>query len=232
MGLVQRKVGYVSMTHPAFGNNVVGNAPHIGDTSLKHCNFHATFLIEMHVQRLLCEVVVLVEIACEALRQFARSVVVNMDQSRHTRMGSADLYGCLLEAGAGEVADRLTGTNKTRSGRIYRIVRATTSAPSPSISGTGEHKAMHETRRRRKSSPEASIEDEIAQLRDLDLKRLRARWQSIFLRSPPPHLPRHLLFAVLAFQIQADRLGDFDHETRKTLDRSHANESGWRWRTG
>jgi len=27
-----------------------------------------------------------------------------------------------------------TGTNKTRSGRIYRIVRATTSAPSPSIS--------------------------------------------------------------------------------------------------
>src|SRR6516165_827160 len=66
-------------------------------------------------------------------------------------------------------------------------------------------KAMHETARRRKLSPEAPIEDEIAQLRDLDLKGLRARWQSIFQRSPAPHLPRHLLFAVLAFRIQADR---------------------------
>jgi hypothetical protein len=51
--------------------------------------------------------VVLVEIAREALRQFALAVVVNIDQSRHTRMGSTDLHGCLLEAGPGEVADRL-----------------------------------------------------------------------------------------------------------------------------
>ena len=32
---------------------------------------------------------------------------------------------------------------------------------------------MHETGRRRRLSPRASIEDEIAQLRDLDLKGLR-----------------------------------------------------------
>jgi hypothetical protein len=62
-------------------------------------------------------------------------------------------------------------------------------------------------------------------LRDLDLRGLRARWQSIFQRSPAPHLPRHLLFAVLAFRIQADRLGDLDHETRKAIDRTNANES-------
>ena len=55
---------------------------------------------------------------------------------------------------------------------------------------------------------------------------MRARWQSIVKRQPPPHVPRHLLFAVLAFRIQADRLGDLDHETRKVLDRAHADESG------
>ena len=65
-----------------------------------------------------------------------------------------------------------------------------------------------------------------AHLRDLDLAGVRARWQSVFQRSPPLHLPRHLLFAVLAFQIQADRFGDLDHETRKVLDRTDVHETG------
>jgi len=76
------------------------------------------------------------------------------------------------------------------------------------------------------TSPAASVENAIAHLRDLDLKGLRARWQTVFQRRPAPHLPRHLLFALLAFRIQADRLGDLDHETRKVLDRTNANESG------
>jgi len=72
----------------------------------------------------------------------------------------------------------------------------------------------------------ASLEDEIAHLRDLDLGGLRARWQSVLKRQAPPHLSRHLLFAVLAFRIQADRLGDLDPETRKVLDRTSASEAG------
>jgi hypothetical protein len=75
-------------------------------------------------------------------------------------------------------------------------------------------------------SPEVSIEDEIAHLRDLDPSGLRARWQSVFRRPPPSHLPRHLLFAALAFRIQADRFGDLDHETRKLLDRIGPIDSG------
>ena len=46
-------------------------------------------------------------------------------------------------------------------------------------------------------------------------------------RDPPPaHLPRHLLFAIIAYRIQADRFGDLDHETRQVLDRTDAKETG------
>jgi hypothetical protein len=89
-------------------------------------------------------------------------------------------------------------SEKTRSGRTYRIVRAkaSTSAPSPSASGTAG-KSMHETARRRRLSPKASIEDEIAQLRDLDLKALRVRWRNAFGKPAPEHLTRYLLFRII-----------------------------------
>src|SRR5262245_14361058 len=44
------------------------------------------------------------------------------------------------------------------------------------------------------TATQRSLEDEIAHLRDLDRKGLRARWKGIFRRQPPLHLPRHLLF--------------------------------------
>jgi hypothetical protein len=37
-------------------------------------------------------------------------------------------------------------------------------------------------------------------------------------------LTRHLLFTVIAYRIQADRLGDLDHETKQVLDRTVAKE--------
>ena len=42
---------------------------------------------------------------------------------------------------------------------------------------------------------------------------------------PPPHLPRHLLFRVLAYRLQADRLGDLDAESRRLLDDSGSPEN-------
>ena len=85
---------------------------------------------------------------------------------------------------------------------------------------------MRDKRRSSLRSTNASIEDEIAHLRGLDLKGLRARWQSVFQRLPPAHLPRHLLFAILAYRIQADRLGDLDYETSQFLDQTEATDSG------
>jgi hypothetical protein len=85
---------------------------------------------------------------------------------------------------------------------------------------------MLEKRRSGRASTKTSIGDEIAHLRGLDLKGLRSRWQSVFQRPAPAHLPRHLLFAIVAYRIQADRLSDLDHETMQVLDRTDSNETG------
>ena len=85
---------------------------------------------------------------------------------------------------------------------------------------------MQKKRRKGRISTQASVEDEIADLRGLDLGRLRARWQSVFQRPAPAHLTRHLLFAVIAYRVQADRFGDLDHATRQVLDRLDAKEAG------
>src|SRR5258708_31442327 len=85
---------------------------------------------------------------------------------------------------------------------------------------------MREKRRNGRVATKTTIEDEIAHLRGLDFKGLRARWQSVLQRPAPGHLPRHLLFAIIAYRIQVDRFGDLDHETRQLLDRTGAKESG------
>jgi DUF2924 family protein len=63
-----------------------------------------------------------------------------------------------------------------------------------------------------------SVEEEIARLRDLDLQALRIRWQNVFGRAAPAHLTHYLLFKILAYKIQADRLGDLDADTLKVLE--------------
>src|SRR5450631_2197510 len=85
---------------------------------------------------------------------------------------------------------------------------------------------MQKKRRNGHASTKTSIEDEIAHLRGLDLKGLRSRWQSVFRGQAPAHLTRHLLFAVIAYRLQADRFGDLDHATRQVLDRTVAKETG------
>jgi DUF2924 family protein len=63
-----------------------------------------------------------------------------------------------------------------------------------------------------------TLDIEIARLRDLDIRGLQARWHNALGRRPPPHLPRHLMFRVLAYRLQADRLGDLDAGSQRLLD--------------
>jgi hypothetical protein len=85
---------------------------------------------------------------------------------------------------------------------------------------------MQRKLRNGRASTKRPVEDEIAHLRGLDLGGLRARWQSIFQRQAPTHLTRHLLFAVIAYRLKADRFGDLDHATKQVLDQAIAKEAG------
>src|SRR6266478_3617301 len=85
---------------------------------------------------------------------------------------------------------------------------------------------MRNKRRNGRATTETSVEDEIVHLRGPALKGLPARCQSVLQSPAPDHLPRHLLFAIMAYRIQADRFGDLDHETKQLLDRTGAKESG------
>ena len=75
------------------------------------------------------------------------------------------------------------------------------------------------------SSTGEAIATEIAHLRGLDLAGLRASWRSSLGRTAPAHLPKHLLFRVLAYRLQADRLGDLDKCTLRLLERIGASSA-------
>jgi Protein of unknown function (DUF2924) len=70
------------------------------------------------------------------------------------------------------------------------------------------------------AAPASELEAETAHVRDLDLTGLRARWHSVFRRKAPDHLPRHLLYRMIACRLQAERLGDLDRDTAHFLDRA------------
>jgi len=64
--------------------------------------------------------------------------------------------------------------------------------------------------------PDATIEDEVGVLEDLDLTGLREVWQSHF--GPPPKLRSpELLRLMLAWRMQAAVFGGLDRDTRRRL---------------
>lgn len=69
-----------------------------------------------------------------------------------------------------------------------------------------------------------SVDIEIARLRDLDVQGLRTRWEALYGGKAAAHLPRHLLFRLLAYRLQAEHLGDLDPTSKRLLDRSDSPE--------
>ena len=68
-------------------------------------------------------------------------------------------------------------------------------------------------------APDADpLAGEVEALRELELADLRARWREILRKPPPPHLGRALLLRLLAYKLQAKRLGDLDPDTAKYLE--------------
>jgi hypothetical protein len=68
-----------------------------------------------------------------------------------------------------------------------------------------------------KAPESSSVEAEIARLRGLGVQGLRARWRTSFRTDAPPHLARHFLFAILAYRLQAETMGDLDAATVRFL---------------
>jgi hypothetical protein len=75
------------------------------------------------------------------------------------------------------------------------------------------------------------LDREIEVLRTLDLHELRVRWRRHLRSVPPPHIPRGLLFRLLAYRIQAKAYGELNRETARYLDRV-ARESARRQAAG
>jgi len=69
------------------------------------------------------------------------------------------------------------------------------------------------------SELEEQIAAEIEVLKGMDLPELRLRWRKLFRSSAPAHLPKYLLFRIIAYKIQAKVFGDLDRETLRYLDR-------------
>ncbi len=67
---------------------------------------------------------------------------------------------------------------------------------------------------------------EIARLGDLDLAGLQRRWRSLFRQDAPPHLPRHLLLAIVAYRVQANVFGDLNPATARFLAQIGSGNAG------
>ena len=63
------------------------------------------------------------------------------------------------------------------------------------------------------------VQAEIKAMERLDLDELRLQWRNRWGRLPPAHIPRALLFRLMAYRVQAGTFGDLDRQTAAALAR-------------
>ena len=120
----RRQIDDLAVAHAAFGDDMVGELLHFSAGPLQDRHLHATFVVEMNMQRRLREVVVIVKIAREPLRQFALVMVVDVDQSREAVLSSGRPHRVLLQAGSREIADRFRAIGVTARRMVDIIILA------------------------------------------------------------------------------------------------------------
>ena len=98
---VRGQVHYMAVAHAALGDDVIGEFLHIGASPLENRDFETTLVIEVYMKRRLRKVMVIVEVSGKAPGQFARRVVVDVDERRHAWRGSGDLDGGQLQSSTG-----------------------------------------------------------------------------------------------------------------------------------
>jgi hypothetical protein len=77
---------------------MIGEFLHVFTRSLQDRHLHAGFVVQVDVKRCLCEIMMIMEIACEALRQFALVMVVDVNKSGETLLSPGRLHCTLLQA--------------------------------------------------------------------------------------------------------------------------------------
>ena len=88
----------LTVSHPSFGDDVVGELLHVFTGSLQDRHLHAAFVVQVNVKRGLRQIMMIVEIASESLWKFALVMVVNVNESGKTLSSPCCLHCMLLQA--------------------------------------------------------------------------------------------------------------------------------------
>ena len=71
---------HTTVAHATLGDDVVGEMPDVAAGALQRRHLHAAVVVEMDMQRRQRQIVVAVEILHQPLGEFARGVIVDIDQ--------------------------------------------------------------------------------------------------------------------------------------------------------
>ncbi len=106
---------------------------------------------------------------------------------------------------------------KIRTMRSLRVAINPAAAQAAPL--TSEPDAVAAPRREANGGGVAKAQVEIEAMERLGLDELRLQWRNRWGRLPPAHIPRSLLFRLMAYRVQAATFGDLDRQTSTALAR-------------